>query len=240
MVVVVVGAIVVVVVVDVEVDVVVVVGTVDVVVVVGTVDVVVVVGTVDVVVVVGTRSSSAPWSTRLGTVDVVDVLDVVEVVVGGTVVDVVDVVVDVVDVVVVVGGGQTTRTVCVANAPATSGGVNCGYASAICTRSRNTELQSAGSFGIVTPNVAVHGVSGASVSPSLITVVSASVQSISTGAPLPGLPLEMNGAVSASDVTVAGNAPVLVSTEVHCTVSPIVYGSPGGAGGHSFDAEAPV
>ena len=134
----------------------------------------------------------------------------------------------------VVAGTHTTAIVCVAKAPASSGGSNCGYDSAISALSVISVLQSAGSFGIVKACAIVHGVAGASVEPALITVVSGSVQLISSGVP-PG-----NGLCSVMLVTVAAANPRFWKVKVHVTVSPIVYGLPGGAGGQSFSANAPV
>ena len=99
---------------------------------------------------------------------VVDVVGgVVVVVVGGVVVVVV---VGVVVVVVVLGGGHTMSVTSVAKAPAVNGsGKPSVYKSAISTLSSTTSPQSAGSFGMVTWKVPVHGVFGTRVSPSLMT-----------------------------------------------------------------------
>ena len=127
--------------------------------------------------------------------------------------------------VTVIVGWQTTSSVCVANAPAVNGGVNWGYSNSMSTRSRNAVLHSSGSSGMVTSNAAVHTSPGASVSPSLMTVVpSGSVHSMSMGVPLSGEPTATNGAVSVSNVTVALKNPSFVKVAVHVTVSPIVYG----------------
>ena len=104
-------------------------------------------------------------------------------------------------------GRHTTSNVCVANAPASSGGVNCGYDKAMSTRSRITVLHSAGSSGMVTVTVEVHTVAGANVPPAVTTVESGNEQLIVTGGPFPGLPAVMNGNVSVRAVTVRDLGP---------------------------------
>src|SRR5207342_713100 len=96
-------------------------------------------------------------------------------------------------------------------------------------------LQNAGSFGIWTTKSARQASPGANVSPAPITIAGfdTSAHSISTGAPLPGLPIEINGESSVSSVTVASDAPEFASTATQLTESPIVYGSPTGAAAHT-------
>ena len=161
--------------------------------------------------------------------EVVDVVvgEVVVVVVGGVVVVVVG---GVVVVVVVLGGGHTMSVTSVAKAPAVNGsGKPSVYKSAISTLSSTTSPQSAGSFGMVTWKVPVHGVFGTRVSPSLMTAPPA-VQLMSTTAP-PG-----TGLCSVSSVTTAGKSPVFATAKLQVTVVPIVAVSPG----QFLNASAPV
>ena len=73
------------------------------------------------------------------------------------------------------------------------------------TRSRNAVLHRAGSLGMVTANVAVHTMPGASVSPGTDDRRAVRQRARTpVGGPLPGEPTATNGAVSVSNVTVAG------------------------------------
>ena len=120
--------------------------------------------------------------------------------------------------------------VSVANAPAVNGTWNWSYRRAISTLSTRFVPQSVGLFGTVSWNVPAHGVFGARVSPSLMTVPPAVVQLISTAVP-PG-----NGLVSVSAVTSAGKSPVFATAKVQLMVWPIVAVAPG----QFFAALAPV